>query len=484
VPPPRDPTVRERVEVVRATLARAEALGLAGKYDAGMAAASEATDAAARLGYAPLHAEALLQRGWLEDKQGDPAAAEVTLSAAAWAAERARHDAVAARATGELVYVVGSQLQRIDEGLQWARHADAAAGRLGDPLALARLLNNRALVLTSAGRYAEAEVDVRRALDLRERLLPPDHPDIATTRTNLGVVLDDLGRIDEALAIYDRVLAEREQALGPEHPRVAALLTNSSQLLAARGQPELALPRIRRAIAIYEAALGPHHPELASAYNNLATVAFAQEDYDGALQAMGQALAIWERVRTPDHPDLGDACFNMGALSFKQDRWVPAREHFERALAIYEAAYGPDHPDVGSTLLNLGIIDQNEGRFEPARERHRRAIEILRAVVPADHPQLAHGLSTLARDDLALARWAEAKAAAEESLRIYSSRDDVEPRLAVEARFLLAQARWGAGGERAAALAEGRAALVQADDELRTEIVQWLADVGEPVPPT
>jgi len=481
VPPPRESSVRQGVEQVRGTLARARALGLAGKYGPALAEARDAVDRAARLGYAPAHAEALLRRGYLEDKNGDAAQAEVTLSAAFWLAWRSGHDPVAARATTELAYVVGAQLERIDDGLQWARHADAAVGRTGDRVALARLLNVRSLVFLNAGRYDEAETEVRRALELRARLLPTGHVDIASTRTNLGVVLDTRGRWEEALAVYDQVQDERERMLGPEHPRVAATLSNTAQLLAIQGRPQEALPRARRALGIYEAALGSAHPELAATYNNLATVYFAMDDYDAALESMLQAVEIWEAIRDPNHPDLGDAHLNVGSVMYMLDRPVPAREHLERALEIYEVAYGPEHPEVVDALQNLGVLDRSEGALERALERHGRMVRIMRASLGAEHPRLAKGLLILGEDHVLAEHWELAQAAAQEVL----AGRDVEPGLRAKARFIQARVLLSRGGDRDAALSLGRSALAEAQtdveaNELREEITQWLAPFGRP----
>ncbi|MCA9652421.1 MAG: serine/threonine protein kinase [Myxococcales bacterium] len=484
VPPPRDPEVREQVESVRASLARAEALGLAGKYEVGLREASGATELASRLGYAPALAEALLLRGWLEDRRGDSATAELSLSAAAFSAERARHDAVAARATSELSFVVGAQLGRIDEGLMWARHADAAAGRLGDPLVRARQLNNRAVVLTTAGRLAESRIDLQRALALRERELPPDHPDIATTRINLGIALDGLGRFDEARAAYERALDEYLRTLGPDHPRVAGVLVTLGNLLVHHGEIDQAEAQVRRAIAIYEATVGPVHPHLASAFNNLAVVHHAQDDDEAALEDLGRALTIWEQVFPPGHPEIGDGYFNRGGLLFELDRREEARGDMERALAIYEAAYGPDHPDVGGALLNLGLLELDEQRYARALAHHRRMLEILRDTLPPDHPELAKGLSVLARSCLSAGSIDEAERAADESLRIFEQRAESTGRSRAQARYLRARARWEAGHDRRAALAEARRALDEAldDDEIRDEVTRWLAELGSPVP--
>ena len=60
-----------------------------------------------------------------------------------------------------------------------------------------------------------------RALAIRETHLGADHPDTATSLSNLATVLADQGDLDGARALLERALAIREGRLGPDHPTTA-----------------------------------------------------------------------------------------------------------------------------------------------------------------------------------------------------------------------------------------------------------------------
>jgi tetratricopeptide (TPR) repeat protein len=81
------------------------------------------------------------------------------------------------------------------------------------------------------GKYDEAELLYRRALAIREKVLGPDHPDVAASLNNLATLLDKQGKYDEAEPLYRRALAIRKKVLGPDHPDVAASLNNLAALL-------------------------------------------------------------------------------------------------------------------------------------------------------------------------------------------------------------------------------------------------------------
>ncbi|NDY74971.1 tetratricopeptide repeat protein, partial [Desulfobacter hydrogenophilus] len=73
----------------------------------------------------------------------------------------------------------------------------------------------------SQGKYEEAEPLYQRALKIRETVLGPDHPSVATTLNNLAGLYESQGKYEEAEPLYQRALKIRETVLGPDHPSVA-----------------------------------------------------------------------------------------------------------------------------------------------------------------------------------------------------------------------------------------------------------------------
>ena len=71
------------------------------------------------------------------------------------------------------------------------------------------------------GQHAEAEPLYQRALEIREKVLDAEHPDIATNLNNLALLLRDMGRYAEAEPLYQRALEIREKVLDAEHPNTA-----------------------------------------------------------------------------------------------------------------------------------------------------------------------------------------------------------------------------------------------------------------------
>jgi hypothetical protein len=66
--------------------------------------------------------------------------------------------------------------------------------------------------------------------------------------------------------------------LGPEHPNTATSLSNLAFLLQGEGDLSAARPLCERALAICEKVLGPEHPNTATSLNNLACLIKDQSD--------------------------------------------------------------------------------------------------------------------------------------------------------------------------------------------------------------
>ncbi len=85
---------------------------------------------------------------------------------------------------------------------------------------------------------------------IKEKVLGPDHPRVATSLNNLAALYQAQGRYTEAEPLYKRALAIRKKVLGPEHPTVAQALENYAALLRETGHPQDAAIMAARAKAI------------------------------------------------------------------------------------------------------------------------------------------------------------------------------------------------------------------------------------------
>jgi tetratricopeptide (TPR) repeat protein len=72
--------------------------------------------------------------------------------------------------------------------------------------------------LQSDGRYSEAQILLDDTLEIEEKALGPEHPNVLASVSSLGVILAQQGKYEGAEVMLRRALEGREKVLGPEHP--------------------------------------------------------------------------------------------------------------------------------------------------------------------------------------------------------------------------------------------------------------------------
>jgi tetratricopeptide (TPR) repeat protein/tRNA A-37 threonylcarbamoyl transferase component Bud32 len=432
----------DTVVELRRRLARASGLQAAGRYADAQVEADAVLSAAGATGFVPLVAEARLRVGTLHELRGQYEPAESQLRAAYFEAAAAGADRVALEAAARLAFTIGHRRMRPDAGLEWGEHARVFETRLGgdEPSVSANLLNNLAAVHRARGDAAEAQRLHEQALALREEVLGPTHPDVATSLSNLALVRTDMEAYEEAADLHARALAIREEALGPEHPNVASSLDNLAAVRGVLGQRAEAKALHERALSIWERALGPDHPGVALSLSSLAQLERTMGEAAQATAHAERALSIREKALGADHPDVAMTLEILGALRWQAGAREEGYALRMRALSIRERAFGPEHRQVAASLMNLGALEADLGKPAEASAKYGRALAIWEKLVGPEHVHAAGCRLGLAEAALALGDRTEAIAQAERAIAIYA-RDAKSATALASAREVLGRAK-------------------------------------------
>ena len=105
---------------------------------------------------------------------------------------------------------------------------------------MAATLNNLAVLFGKRGRYKEAEPLCKRALEIRERVLGKNHPDVAKQLNNLALLCQNQQKYEDVEKYYIRACAIYEQTLGPDDPNVAKTKNNLASAYLKQGKYEQA----------------------------------------------------------------------------------------------------------------------------------------------------------------------------------------------------------------------------------------------------
>ncbi|MGB5960177.1 MAG: tetratricopeptide repeat protein, partial [Coleofasciculaceae cyanobacterium] len=182
------------------------------------------------------------------------------------------------------------------------------------------------------GLYALAEPWRKQCLELSQRLLGENHPDVAASLNNLALLYDSQGRYEQAEPLLVQALELRKDLLGENHPDVAQSLNNLAALYRSQGRYEQAEPLLVQALELCQRLLGENHPSVATSLNNLAELYRSQGRYEQAEPLYLQALELWKRLLGEDHPNVATSLNNLAALYRSQGRYEQAEPLYLQAL--------------------------------------------------------------------------------------------------------------------------------------------------------
>ncbi|HJQ67472.1 MAG TPA: TonB family protein [Blastocatellia bacterium] len=210
--------------------------------------------------------------------------------------------------------------------------------------------------------------------------LNQDSPELAEASqlSQKVVKLYNERKYDEALPLAKRALELREKALGPEHAQVVVALNNLALLYIATGNYADAKSTYQRAIAAEEKLHGADSPKVADFLESAAWAHYATGNVGEATAMFERALSIREKALGPSHADVSYSLYNLARLHEKMARPERALPFYRRALEIREKALGPNHKQVGELLEKYACALKQAGREQEADEVEKRAYEILR----------------------------------------------------------------------------------------------------------
>ena len=338
VPPPENAEIAEAVADIRDRLVRLEVKHDAAAYDEGLDDSGVALRRAEASGYPAVVAEALYWQGVFLHRTHDYEKSAQTLERAYSVAIEANHLELAADASRELTWVVGYFLAKADLGFQWSVSARALArlreaGGLREADSLGRLGKLEAF----AGKSRDAETHLRAAEAMYRRHLDDTHPKLGAVVMDLGTSFFGEGRYQEALVHYRRALEIQRQTFGPRHVRVASAYLNvgiALMNLNAWGEAEQSLELARD---IYtRSGRGPTYEE-GMLFYNLGQLAKRLGKASVAAGRYSRSLIILQEKLGADHPRTSLPLRGLGEVSLSEGRVTQAVKYLERALKVASA---------------------------------------------------------------------------------------------------------------------------------------------------
>lgn len=215
-------------------------------------------------------------------------------------------------------------------------------------------LSNLGGLLANIGRHAEAELWLRRAIQINKKS--------AETFTNLGVALHNQGKVDEAIESYRRAI-QIDPTFSGAHYNLGNALNSQSNY-------DAAIESYRRTIS-----LNPHH---AAAHNNLNDTLRDQGALNRAntLRDQGKLLecqSLYQQVIALE-PENADAHLNL-ALAFQYQGELDAATASYRSALKIDPENGDARMAMALLLLRMGALNQGWDGYESRWTKNHLPVE-------------------------------------------------------------------------------------------------------------
>ncbi|KAL7799984.1 hypothetical protein V8C37DRAFT_413978 [Trichoderma ceciliae] len=286
---------------------------------------------------------------------------------------------------------VTSAIQRLNRKFPFPQHDNRDAvlefrEHSGGNKAEADLLHNVACGNFMLGQYQTAELEYRRAVQIRERAQGRDHPETLISMNNLAAVLNKLGRHEEAEEMHWQILELREKELGKEHPDTLVSMNNFANTLVKRGRYKEAEEMYQQTLDLREKVLGREHPDTLVSMNNLASVLFNLSKHKEAEEMHRQILELREKVHGKEHPDTLVSMNNLASVLYNLSKYKEAEEMHHQTLELREKVLGKEHPDTLISMNDLAGTLRKLGRYDKAEDMYQQVLELKEKVLGREHP--------------------------------------------------------------------------------------------------
>ena len=233
-----------------------------------------------------------------------------------------------------------------------------------------------ACVLCDLAYYSESLCYYMKVLAIQEKVLPENHPAIATSYNNVGYAYGKLGDHKKALEYQLKALSIIEKVLLENHPYIATEYNNVGYAYGELGDHKKKLEYCLKALAIQEKVLPENHPAIAMEYNNVGSAYGELGDHKKALEYQLKALSILKKVLPKNHPDIATSYNDVGYTYGELGEYKKALEYKLKALAIREKVLPENHPDIAALYNNVGGAYGELGEYKKALEYYQRLLSI------------------------------------------------------------------------------------------------------------
>ncbi|CAF3487270.1 unnamed protein product [Adineta steineri] len=239
------------------------------------------------------------------------------------------------------------------------------------------------------GQYSKALSYYEKAHEIKQNTLPSNHHDLVISYNNIGNVYNKMEQYSKALSSHEKAVEIFQKSLPSNHPDLAASYNNIGSVYSKTGEYSKAVIYYEKALEIFQNTLPSNHPNLAGSYNNIGSVYNEMGENSKALSYYETALEIRQKSLPSNHHDLATSYGSVGYVYANMGDYSKALSYYEKALEIEQKSLPSNHHDLATTYNNIGNVYNKMEQYSKALSSHDKAHEIFQKTLPSNHPDLA-----------------------------------------------------------------------------------------------
>ncbi|MFK7970478.1 MAG: CHAT domain-containing protein [Bacteroidia bacterium] len=228
-------------------------------------------------------------------------------------------------------------------------------------------------VLTWQGSYKEAEGHLQKALDIFEVNFGPNHPQALKIKTNIAVIYTDIGQSANAISIYEECMQYIDD-MQPQGSIITLLNMGSAYMTLSDYQEALNM------FNLAEARVKQYPDLLAEADSYIAgersLIYSSLGNQELALFHLDKSIAELTRLYGAEDRQLASSFLRKGVILGRMDRFAEAEPAFERAVYLSNLNASPKDLIRGHVYEFYGDILVRQGKREEAREQLNKALDV------------------------------------------------------------------------------------------------------------
>ncbi len=225
----------------------------------------------------------------------------------------------------------------------------------------------------SVSDFKTASAYFNKAFEIRKKIFPKNHEEIALSYDKIGMLFHKKGLIPKAFENHKKCLEIRIQVFGEDHITTADSYKRLAMIFTLQGKYEKAILYYNKALKIYGEIHGKNHISTAEIYSDLAKVYSHQSEYKKAEALLKKALEIRTNSNSGSRENLAYLYSTFGILYKNIGKYDASVSYYKKSLELTK--------ETNSLLLiysyyGLGVVYGHMGFNEEALHYKYKALKI------------------------------------------------------------------------------------------------------------